>query len=731
MGQWRPGCRSDVPGTQRRDRGGGHSNARGALPVHEEQPEGYVWRPQALQASAVGRQHEVPQGTAAGAGRAALPSELRGVVPSLGQRGCAKEDEGDPKGSSARYGGCGWAKGGAGFTGTQEPHHATAVRVSTHHEGEADVRRDSGEACPTSTSSALEDIFRHASKPLYYPQPASKPRVPIVPGGRSKPAAGRGDVQEGHGSDLGTTKHPLIKLNALPKHTVNAAAIRTRCPSPRGRLAIGAHIDDGVARTMLAPLKKGADMGPSSVGMDWVMREAVIADNAKVTNEVDHLHRMFLRVKRDGVSARLIVDGTDGGSSNALNSRMPLPVPPPALMRIQTVVLILMSRSVFGVDDVRTAFNTFLLCGIMQRAIGVAFVRGAGAQCKGCMTRMIQGGSWSAVTCQYSILTASLPVRFLPMYERQHVNPHDWSAQRHRGVDFFGACVASRRLVHIDDVMSAGHDAAQLDAERQIMRERATRDFGIMWKESQPSGTTGRAVGVWLDLTSKSWTVDPEWAQRVMTALPKAHDDEWLCGVAEWITQVLHAPGMIRAAMRMAPSGGERYLEVMLRTTARYRRRLEPEQALRPWPRGNGKVYVQGDAMNHGYAVATSEGVSVAGTWWRCGKTNALSVSACCHTAKSSSTIPAEMVRAEALTTAEGVWLACHGEGGQLPAARYGDDLFVISDNKPWIDALISAHSESDDVLAVIVAVFLVASGHVAAAHVPGESNVADAHRGR
>lgn len=77
------------------------------------------------------------------------------------------------------------------------------------------------------------------------------------------------------------------------------------------------------------------------------------------------------------------------------------------------------------------------------------------------------------------------------------------------------------------------------------------------------------------------------------------------------------------------------------------------------------------------------------------------------------------MIIAEALTSAEGVWLARR-------VVVPGEDILVISDNMPWIRALTSGHSESLAVIAVVTAVHLVAPGHVAAAYTVGESNLMD-----
>ena len=121
----------------------------------------------------------------------------------------------------------------------------------------------------------------------------------------------------------------------------------------------------------------------------------------------------------------------------------------------------------------------FGLCEVMRKAIGVAVITEAGAVLRAQAARMIQGGTWSAATCQYTTLGCALPPEMMPKKEVQQVDPWKWGAQRPVGIDYVSACIRARRLVHVDDVMSAGRDARVLDDNRRAFREAAGRQFSL------------------------------------------------------------------------------------------------------------------------------------------------------------------------------------------------------------------------------------------------------------
>lgn len=518
-------------------------------------------------------------------------------------------------------------------------------------------------------------------------------------------------------------------MNALPRHKINAKEVMRRCPSPRGRMAIALHTDDGAARNALRRLQPHTDRGqPAGRHLAWVFRAAIAAENFEISDVADYWHVFFLRMKRDG-TGRLIVDGTCGAHVNAFNSRLPRPPPPPAMMRIGTIIIMLLDGDVFGVDDIRTAFPQFELCAVMRRALGVAVILESGAVMRGNVARMIQGGTWSAVTCQYTSLECALSQSQLPARAAAQVTPQQWIHQRPTGVDYVSACIRARRMVHVDDIMSGGADRTKVDAERMEFRRRAEQAFGVQWKPFVPAAPRGRAVGIDLCCQTKTWSVCGEWAQKVHRSLRNMEGQEnwderdvmWVAGVSEWVAQVLHLPGVVSAfarGTRTQRRNAAQLLTEQVMSRATMRRLRRPEWMLRPWPRDGVRNVVISDACGSGWAASASvKRYAACGRWYRCNTYGVISPIRCCDGTMEAYVQPAEMYIAEAMASVEGI------VGGRDEAA--GDQL-VLTDSKIWADALAANHSTDETLRALLVMVSVSALGQCAVAHIEGAHNPMD-----
>lgn len=525
-----------------------------------------------------------------------------------------------------------------------------------------------------------------------------------------------------------------LKLNKLPERTVDLRGVAKACPSPRGRLAMQAMCVDEVARTMLRRVMPSASRGtPAGKQYEAIVREAAGYRNIEIGVRADYYHKVFTRLKSNMAEVRMIVDGTCSGDVNAANQRLPRPPPPPAMMRVTVVIRVLLSGAVFGVDDVRTAFATMPLCETMQRAHGVAVFTRAGGVIRGVSTRVIQGGTWSACVCQYHTLTVVLDEEHMPQRETaDYSKPADLVNSRRVGVNFVGACLLARRLVHVDDVMSGGVDARALDAKRRSFRERAERKWGVQWKDFVPSGPRGRAVGIELDCEHKMWGVCTAWYEELARALYDiadadwdAHVEEWFRGVTAWIVQVVHVPAMLpvwsmesgdkRAAVEAAVAMAQS--RVALPWWARER---DLEQIMKPWPRPGrlgGAAYSISDASKIGWAAARTDGTSRCGNWYWCREKHVPTTVPCCGGDTPIHMESADIYLGEAMASVENVW----------DWDTDGADALIVTDSKIWVDVALSCAGSTDrTVTALLLVLVLTASGERAIAHCNGHGEGAN-----
>ena len=178
----------------------------------------------------------------------------------------------------------------------------------------------------------------------------------------------------------------------------------------------------------------------------------------------------------------------------------------------------------------------------MAAAMGFGVITEQGALLTGEFNRVPQGGTWSAVHQQYATLQC---VGITPQREKQQLANIEQVMAR-KGVDYIGECVRRLRCVHIDDTMSSGNDARELDRERMEFRERSATRYGVVWKTFEPSEQEKRVVGVLVNAVTKSWKVVPKWADGACEAMAEGGetDEEWLRGVGVWVQQVMHTPGI-------------------------------------------------------------------------------------------------------------------------------------------------------------------------------------------
>lgn len=478
-------------------------------------------------------------------------------------------------------------------------------------------------------------------------------------------------------------------------------------------------------------------MGPVGEGalsrrpMRTHLQYALTRHNLRVDPAVEHLHTAFTRLKGNGKELRLIVDCSDGAHPDAFNERLPRPAAPPAMMRVPTVVAVALSGSVIAVDDVATAFPTMGLCQTMQRALGVGLDKSQRRpRMRMAVTRMPQGGTWSATVCQGHTLMLAVPESQRPA----SIVPAgfgDVPPSRREDMsfmpcaDWFRALIALRRVVHIDDVVSAGDDAVALDATRRAFRITAEARYGVRWKEFMPSSTRVVALGIDFDCATSTWGVSPDWGTRVLRHMEESpvridelEDLQWFMGIVGWVCQVLHIPKV--GALMARSQEGMNGLRELLRARASYAVSESTLPArLQAWPRpGLWRVQLS-DASGYGWGGATYEDDSsaVCGTWHAC-RSAGFGPVPCCAGSELYKVEPGAMIRAEAIATL--MTLA--------RARRRGDGVLILTDSMVWHDDVSKSRSASRELAALVVCLWVLADVHVAVAHVEGgDSNPMDA----
>lgn len=445
---------------------------------------------------------------------------------------------------------------------------------------------------------------------------------------------------------------------------------------------------------------------------------------------VQHLHKVFTRLKASGKEVRLIVDGSDAGHPNAFNARLPVPPPPPAMLRVPTVVAVVMSGGEFGVDDVRTAFATMAMCPRMSRALGVGLQPASGRPALiAAHLRIPQGGTWSAAACQGHTLTAAVPPADWPRrMQRPDVAVHRDEMPTVEAAEWFGVLRDTGIIVHVDDVITVG-PVGTVDTRRQAMRHRSELRYRMKWKSFTPAGSSGEALGMHFDVDRAVWGVQESWGKGLEAQLPQwrhtLEDDVlWARGCLAWALQVLHLPMVVNTITTVE------WPERMLRLARARVSYAEPGLPLRErlvaWPRSRPHHVQLSDACTTGWAGAWLDGgLGVAGAWYRC-RNGALSPTPCCS-ASAVQITSGEMVLGEALGS-----VATYVASRAARASATHQDVLVLTDNSPWAGALASAGSVEEDLAALIVLVWLLATTQLATAHVKGEQNTLDApSRGR
>lgn len=491
--------------------------------------------------------------------------------------------------------------------------------------------------------------------------------------------------------------------------------------------------NDDVAKCFLRPVVSGASRGtPAGKQYEAIVRAAAGYDNIQLGVPADYYHKIFTRPKSNGLEVRMIVDGTCAGDVNAANQRLPRPIPPPAMFAVRTVVRVYMTCKYIAVDDIRTAFANFEMCSVMQRAHGVAVFTRSGGVLRGVSTRVIQGGTWSATVCQYQTLTVALDPANAPERESgDYTVPATLIAERTKGVSYVNACLRARRLVHVDDVMSGGDDAATLDRDRLWFRERAEREYNVRWKPFEASAKSGRLVGVHIDCEGKWWSVCPVWAEKLERALETykggavwtSQERQWFDGVSVWVLQVTHQqlplptwladdgdmPGAMAALVAMAR-------ERVAATEWVAKRRLG--HVMTAWPRPGkhgGGAYSISDASKRGWAGARTDGVTRCGYWHWCATNKVHSTQRCCADGRVLME-SGDVYKGEALASLETAY----------DVASEGRDLLIVTDSKIWVDTLLAVCAGDRVLAACAVAMAATATGERAVAHCAGHGDGAN-----
>lgn len=406
------------------------------------------------------------------------------------------------------------------------------------------------------------------------------------------------------------------------------------------------------------------------------------------------------------------------GHPNALNSRLPRPIAPPAMMRIGTVIIVMLAGEWIGVDDLQTAFPQHELCPVMQRALGFAAVTEAGAMMTGVWTRVIQGGTWSATHQQYcSLICADINP---PQHYRRPVTPANIHSTP-PSVNYVSLCIRARRLVHVDDIMSSGNDPTTLDRARQRFREKAEARYGVTWKPFEPAQQRKRVVGVLVDAQTKTWSCDTEWAEKVERSVTdmitgddiSAKTIEWFTGLAVWVETVMHSPGVIRSIINTSRRSAVDMMIGMLRAAAQHNWYDTPETMLRSWPRTANRTWMASDAMETGWAYGYAGERTVSGTWYRCTAADVITPVQCCG--PPTSIEPRDMYIGEAMASTHGAI-----------SRTFPHEQLLITDNQAWRDVLVRGSTVDARMMLCIVVLQSCVRGQLAAAHVEGETNVTD-----
>lgn len=466
-------------------------------------------------------------------------------------------------------------------------------------------------------------------------------------------------------------------------------------------------------------------------------REAVAAKTMAISKRrhLQHLHSIFLRMKSNGIDYRLLVDATDHEHPNAYNSRLPKPPKPASMVRVVVFLVVAMGFSFVGVDDIQTAFHQLgPLAEPLQRALGVAVPYPGGRSAPALYARYVvvpQGGTWSAVLCHGCALVFAHHTEWFPARkplrlpgdrnELQSVAPANWDE----------ATIRNARFVHVDDVVSFGVSSCELDLRRQAFRRSSTAQWGVKWKPYEPSAHRGTALGIWMDLESKVWTLKREWISRVAELLSDAstaNDDEhtrdWLCGIAAWASSVLLTPTTLlhivgRGQMERARESLTRFIKAAARFGCPELTTLASLRARRLTHTDT----VNSDAMVVGWSAATSLGVSEASKWYSCSRTATFTIKKCCGSADPVTIEPADMQYAEAMASA---YIALR-HLSSIDRPRSGITL-VLCDNEAWVQALWRARTKRYHVMALLVLIhYAMRPGQqLIAAHIDGTVNPAD-----
>lgn len=506
----------------------------------------------------------------------------------------------------------------------------------------------------------------------------------------------------------------------LPIEPVDLTRFALDTPCLRTWAAIMIHISDAHAAAALRPLVH--ELGSGTLSDPAVRRHvsyALARRNFKITH-VEHLHRVFTVPKRNG-ELRMIIDATDAHHPNAFNERLPAPPPPPAMLRVPTVVATVLSGDEIGVDDVMTAFATMPMCRTMFRALGLGVPASKShPEIVAAHARVPQGGTWSAVLCQGHTLTAVVPPEEHPPTMARPIAP--LGRPHLSGLPAADWIPVLRRLgivIHVDDVITSGV-IGTVDDRRRCMRVRTENRYGMRWKPFQQSSPRAEALGMDFDAENKSWALQRKWINDFELALEgwQSSDDgdvDWARGCTAWIIQVLHTP---LALLRTVDESWPRRIRQLLHTRATYAESMSLCMRLSPWPRPARRHHVQlTDACGYAWAGAALDcGLGIAGRWHRC-TSGALSPWPCCG-ASDVRVGPEEMVMAEALASVATFLRIRRCEGTR--------DTLILSDNESWTADVAASRGGTQALSALTVLMWLLADGQLASAHVRGDENSMD-----
>lgn len=522
-----------------------------------------------------------------------------------------------------------------------------------------------------------------------------------------------------------------------------------------------AHFDEITARRMMRKMVASSSLGTwSTSDVTGPAHAAVRAGTLRVVRrqDVDHLHRIFLRLKSNGKEYRMLVDATDQQHPNAFNARMPRHLKPPGMMPVALVILIVLSGEAMGVDDVRSAFHQLgPLAPTVRRAMGSAIRRRGAVPMYVQYDVVPQGGSWSATVCQSVTLVLAHETEWMPRRKPLHVDgamvrTDEVSLRRviaHEvpAAEWVEAAFRNARVVHVDDVVSSGASAEQLDIKRRAFRAEAERRWSVQWKEFHPSAPSGDALGMRFDCSTKTWGLKQAWVEKLMRQLDDVDariglptDDQrlwqWMDGVAAWMSLVLQQPAVMWAlGKRRERSRMTALMRKMAPAAARYSDGRHPalrmKEMLQPV---KAEVAVITDACGRGWAGAASDGFFECGRWWRCGDSGNLSPTECCRQAVQTEAAPNEMYMAEMLASARILHRTLRRMEWRPTVAERAQErnVLVLSDNETWCKSLAKGHSSDPVLIAVLQSLHdemvgrLSGSVTVSVAHVRGEDNPAD-----